>query len=296
MTTSFRVGPVRVDRILESEGPFLDIPTLFPQMSADEVERQRPMLERLGALVPDTQLLILAVQSYLLRTPTRTMLIDTCVGNAKSFPRRAAWHQQKSAAYLTALHAAGVSPAEVDVVLCTHLHVDHVGWNTRLVDGRWVPTFPNARYLFGRVEYAHWEAQNRAAQGDDARDRVFEESVLPVVAAGQADFVESDAAIDEYLRLMPTPGHTPGHHAMLLRHSGDEALFTGDVLHSPLQLAHPELSPIFDADQVQAADTRRRVLELMCDRRMLCCTAHFPSPSVFRIERAGRGFTCEPAA
>ena len=295
MATVFRIGSVRVDRILESEGPFLDIPTLFPQMSADEVARQRPMLEKLGALVPGTQLLVLAVQSYLLRTPTHTVLIDTCVGNHKSFPRRAAWHQQKSAAYLTALHAAGVSPNEIDVVLCTHLHVDHVGWNTQLIDGRWVPTFPNARYLFGRIEYAHWEAQNQAAQGDDARDRVFEESVLPVVAAGLVDFVESDAAIDEYLRLLPTPGHTPGHHAVMLGDGDAVALFTGDILHSPLQVARPDLSPIFDADPAQAADTRRRALDLMCDRRMLCCTAHFPSPSVFRIARDGSGFRCEPA-
>ncbi len=295
MAKSFNVGATRVDRILESEGPFLDIPTLFPQMPADEVERQRPILEAMGALVPGTKMLVLAVQSYLIRTPNRTVLIDTCGGNDKTFPRLPMWHQRKSATYMNALHAVGVSPADIDLVLCTHLHVDHVGWNTQLLDGRWVPTFPNARYLFGRTEYAHWEAENLKAENP-----VFNESVLPVVEAGRVDFVESDAAIDEQMRLMPTPGHTPGHIAMLLgkgQGSGDgEAMFTGDIFHSPLQMARPDLSPMFDLDPVLAAQTRRSALELMCDRNMLCCTAHFPSPSVFRIARAGSGFSCEPAS
>ena len=295
MATQFSVGSLQVDRILESEGPFLDIPTLFPQMPADEVERQRPTLEKMGALVPGTQVLVLAVQSYLVRTPQHLVLIDTCVGNDKTFPRRPAWHQQKSAAYMTALHAAGVSPDDIDMVMCTHLHVDHVGWNTQLLDGRWVPTFPNARYLFGRTEYAYWEAENRKAQNNAYRDMVFAESVLPIVEAGRADFVESDAAIGDHMRLIPTPGHTPGHLAVLLGKGEGDAMFTGDILHSPMQLARPDYSPIFDLDPVLAAKTRRNALEMMCDRNMLCCTAHFPSPSVFRLAREGSGFSCEPA-
>ena len=290
MATTFTVGGLRVDRIIESEGPFLGAKMLFPGLTDEELERQRPGLEGCGALVPGGDVLVLTVQSYVVRTPRHTILVDTCVGNHKTFPRRPEWHNQTATTYIDALARAGLGVGDIDIVLCTHLHVDHVGWNTRLLDGRWAPTFPNARYLFGRTEYDHWERENARTP-----DNVFRESVLPVVEAGRVTFVASDAAIDDHVRLLPTPGHTPGHHAVLLGRDRDEAMVTGDIMHSPLQVARPDLSPVFDADPVQSAATRRQVLERLCETRMLCCTAHFPSPSVIRIARDGANFRCETA-
>ena len=291
MTTTFTIGDLRVDRIIESEGPFLGAKALFPGLTDEELARQRPALEAMGALVPGGDILNLTIQSYVVRTPRHTILVDTCVGNHKTFPRRPAWHQQTASTYMDALAAVGLAVEDIDIVLCTHLHVDHVGWNTRLLDGRWAPTFPNARYLFGRIEYQHWERENAKEPST-----IFNESVLPVVEAGRVTFVASDPAIDDHVRLTPTPGHSPGHHAVVLGRARDEAMMTGDMMHSPLQVARPDLSPIFDLDPMQAADTRRRVLERLCETRMLCCTAHFPSPSVFRIGRDGETFRCEPAA
>jgi glyoxylase-like metal-dependent hydrolase (beta-lactamase superfamily II) len=187
------------------------------------------------------------------------------------------------------LAALGLSVADIDVVMCTHLHPDHVGWNTRLEDGRWVPTFPNARYLFSEVEFAHWTAQH-------AKEPVpaFADSVLPVVAADRAELVRSDHAVGDHVRLLPTPGHTPGHSAVLVGKAADAAVLTGDLIHSPLQARYPELSMRFDFDRDLAATTRRAFLERFCDTRTLCCTAHFPSPSVGRLTRWGDGFRCDP--
>lgn len=292
MTTSYTFGDVRVERILEYEGPFLPARTMFPSLGANDLESARSDLEGMGALVSGGDMLILAVQSYLLRTPHHKILVDTCIGNDKNLPRIPQWHQQRSTAYLDNLAKAGIGPDEIDIVLCTHLHVDHVGWNTRLSDGRWVPTFPNARYLFGRTEYEHWQAEHAKKA-----DSIFAESVLPVVEAGKADFVASDAAVGDHVRLRATPGHTPGHVAATIGRAGrDEALLIGDIMHSPLQLRDPDLSPVFDADPVQAAMTRKTILNELADTGMACCTAHFASPSVFRIARHGTGFRCEPTA
>jgi glyoxylase-like metal-dependent hydrolase (beta-lactamase superfamily II) len=171
--------------------------------------------------------------------------------------------------------------------MCTHLHPDHVGWNTRLEGGRWVPTFPNARYVFASNEFEHWTEQN-------AKKPVppFNDSVLPIVEAKQADIVRSDYEIGDHARILPTPGHTPGHVAFTFGRRRDHAVVSGDLMHSPLQARYPELSVKFDVDQAQAARTRREFLERYCDTETLCCTAHFPSPSTGKIRRWGNGFSC----
>ena len=187
--------------------------------------------------------------------------------------------------YMRGLKAAGISVEDIDFVMCTHLHVDHVGWNTRLEGGRWVPTFPNARYIFGKTEYDYWAAQHAKAEVPP-----FGDSVLPVVEAKRADIVGNDFAIGDHVRILPTPGHTPGHVAFTFGKARDDAVFVGDIMHTPLQLQHPELSPKFDVDPVQAAVTRKSFLERYCDTDTLCCTAHFPSPSTGKIRRKGNGF------
>ena len=189
--------------------------------------------------------------------------------------------------YMRALNAAGVSVDDIDFVMCTHLHVDHVGWNTRLENGRWVPTFPKARYLFTKQEFDYWIEQNAKAPVPP-----FVDSVLPVVEAKRHELVGNDHRIGDHVRILPTPGHTPGHVAFTFGRGKDDAVFSGDLMHSPLQTLYPELSIKFDVDQAQAAKTRRSFLERYCDTDTLCCTAHFPSPSSGRIRRKGNAFVC----
>ncbi|WP_035656041.1 MBL fold metallo-hydrolase, partial [Bradyrhizobium sp. STM 3809] len=268
------------------EGPFLPAQDVFPALTPDMLAAERSALQAARALdAQDT--LMLCVQSYVVKTPHHTILIDSCIGNDK--PRaRPVWNMKTDDSYMRALAAAGISVDDIDVVMCTHLHTDHVGWNTRLDNGRWVPTFPNARYVFAQAEYDYWVAQN-----DKAEVPAFADSVLPVVEAQRADIVSDGFVIGDHVRLLPTPGHTPGHVAVAIGKARDEAVFAGDLIHSPLQLAYPELSPKFDVDPKQAAVTRRGFLDRYCDTPTLCCTAHFPSPSAGRITRNGNGFACE---
>ena len=183
---------------------------------------------------------------------------------------------------MRALAAAGVSVDDIDFVMCTHLHVDHVGWNTRLENGRWVPTFPNARYVFGKSEFDYWTETER----QDARCRRSPTACCRSSRPSRPRSCATIIAIGDHVRILPTPGHTPGHVAFTFGRGKDDAVFSGDLMHSPLQARYPELSAKFDVDQAQAAVTRRNFLERYCDTDTLCCTAHFPSPSTGKI-RAG---------
>jgi glyoxylase-like metal-dependent hydrolase (beta-lactamase superfamily II) len=222
------------------------------------------------------------------KTPHHTILVDSCIGNDKPRPLRPKWNMKTDDVYIRALAAAGFSVTDIDFVMCTHLHVDHVGWNTRLENSRWVPTFPNARYVFDKQEFDYWTEQHAKAAVP-----AFGDSVLPVVEANKAEIVGNDYAIGDHTRILPTPGHTPGHVAFTFGRGKDDAVFCGDLMHTPLQTRYPELSVKFDVDQAQAAVTRRAFLERYCDTETLCCTAHFPSPSTGKIRRLGNGFSCE---
>jgi glyoxylase-like metal-dependent hydrolase (beta-lactamase superfamily II) len=287
MTLKFNVGDLTIHRAIEQETSFFPAHELFPELTPELLGENRAWLRQARALDED-DVLILCFQSYIVRTPHHTILIDSCIGNDKQRPARPKWHMKTDDTYMRALTAAGIAPADIDYVMCTHLHVDHVGWNTKLENGRWVPTFPKARYVFGKSEYDYWSEQN-------TKDEVppFADSVLPVVEADKADIVGNDFAIGDHLRIVPTPGHTPGHVAFAFGKGKDSAVFSGDLMHTPLQTRYPELSPKFDVDRAQAAVTRRNFLERYCDADTLCCTAHFPSPSVGKIRRKGNAFTCE---
>jgi len=224
------------------------------------------------------------IQTYLVRTPEHTVVIDTCVGNDKSREGSALWHMRRGT-YLDDLAAAGVTPEQVDVVVCTHLHVDHVGWNTRLVDGRWAPTFPRAQYVFAGEEWEYWRHE---------KDECIADSVVPVVERGQAVLVQSDHAIGRWLRFEPSPGHTPGHVSVRLTTSGGEAVFTGDLMHRVVQVAEPQWSSRFCYEPVRAAATRRDFVERHADSGVLVLAAHFPRPGYIVRERGGTRFT--PAA
>jgi glyoxylase-like metal-dependent hydrolase (beta-lactamase superfamily II) len=289
MARSFGVGDLTIHRVIEQEQPFFDPFGFLPTLTPELLEENRSWLEP-DALDPATGMIRLCIQSYVVRTPHHTLLIDSCVGNHKNHPTRDFWHQKTDSAYMDSLAAAGVSVDDIDFVMCTHLHPDHVGWNTRLENGRWVPTFPKARYVFSEREYAHWSAEHA-----NTAIPYMAESVLPIVEAGRADLVGSDHALDDHVQLEPTPGHTPDHFAVRLRSGDARAVVTGDLIHSPLQARYPEMSSRPDVDKAQAAATRRRFLESCCDNDTLVCTAHFPSPSAGRITRWDDGFRFVPA-
>ncbi|MET0867070.1 MAG: MBL fold metallo-hydrolase [Pseudorhodoplanes sp.] len=287
MSLKFQVADLTIQRVIEQETPYFPALELLPDLTPQMLAEHRPWLKEAKAL-DDSDMLILCFQSYVVQTPHHTILIDSCIGNDKPRVGRPNWNKKTDDTYMRGLAAAGISVDDIDVVMCTHLHVDHVGWNTRLDNGRWVPTFPNARYVFGQREYDYWATQNAKAEVAP-----FTDSVLPVVEAGKADLVVDDFALGDHVRIMPTPGHTPGHIAIAIGKGKDDAVFAGDLIHTPLQLRYPELSPKFDVDPAQAATTRRQFLERYCDTDTLCCTAHFPSPTVGKIRRMGNAFACE---
>ena len=284
-----QLGDITINRILEWEAPFMTLAEFFDEAVAEAVEPHRHWLEP-KALDPKTGKIILPVQSYLLRTRHHTILIDTGIGCRKSYDGVAVWHDLRDETWLRNLAAAGAHPEDIDYVFCTHLHVDHCGWNTRLVDGRWTPTFPNARYILAAVEYAACEAGGTA---------VFHENLLPIMEAGQAVLVDLDYALNDEVWLTPAPGHTAGHVAVNIASQGQNAVMIGDMMHSPIQLAHPEWSPSFDFDRLLSAETRKRFLDSHCETDTLVLTAHFPSPSVGHVvAHAERAFDFEylPAA
>ena len=289
MTLRLSTGDLTIHRIIEQEAPFLPAIGTLVDLTPEMLAENRGWMREAKALDADDTLM-LCFQSYIVRTPHHTILVDSCIGNDK--PRgRPQWSMKTDDSYMRALAAAGLSVNDIDYVFCTHLHVDHVGWNTRLENGRWVPTFPKARYVFAKQELDYWAAENAKKENP-----VYMDSVLPIVEAGRSESVTNDHAIGDHVRLLPTPGHTPGHVAVCFGKGGDDAVVSGDLMHTPLQTRYPELSMMFDVDKEQAAKTRRSFLERYCDTKTLCCTAHFPSPSAGRIKRWGDGFKCEMAS
>jgi glyoxylase-like metal-dependent hydrolase (beta-lactamase superfamily II) len=286
MSLTFSVGDLTIHRIIEQETTFLPAQDLLPGLTPEVLTENRAWMQQAKAL-DEQDTLILCFQSYVIKTPHHTILVDSCIGNDKPRPQRPKWNMKSDDTYLRGLAGAGFSVDDIDFVMCTHLHVDHVGWNTRLENGRWVPTFPKARYVFAEQEFDYWSAQNEKAPVPP-----FVDSVLPVVEAKRHEVVGNDHQIGDHVRILPTPGHTPGHVAFTFGRGKDDAVFSGDLMHSPIQTLYPEMSVKFDVDQAEAAKTRRGFLERYCDTDTLCCTAHFPSPSVGRIRRKGNGFVC----
>ncbi len=289
---TIKVGDITIDRVLEHEGPFFGLDYLLPDLPSGLLEANADWLMP-RYVDPDTGDVVLSFHSMLLRTPRHTILVDACVGNNKERPLRPFWHRA-SFPYLENLVALGVQPEEIDFVLCTHLHADHVGWNTKLLDGRWVPTFPNAKYIFAKREYDYWEAENRESTASEPiNHNAFYDSVLPVVEAGQAQLVADDHQIEDGIWLEPAPGHTPGNVVIHVMRKGERALLVGDALHSPAQLAKPELSSRFCADPVQSAETRARIIDQVAETDTAFLTAHFPTPTAGRIVRSGEAFRFE---
>lgn len=286
--TTVTLGRATATRIEESYVADWDAPAFFPDWRREAVE---PHLGWLSPhhYEPARNALKLSIHSWLLRVGGRTILIDTCVGNDKERPSRPGWHRMQSP-YLARLAEAGVKPDEVDLVLCTHLHADHVGWNTRLENGRWVPTFPKARYLFSKADYDYYLKLDRDPEKGPANRGSFRDSVLPVVEAGRAQMVAGNEAIDEHLSLEPAPGHTPGSVVVKLASGSSRALFCGDVLHHAIQVHYPDWNSFVCADAAQARQSRRKVLEDCSGSGARLMPVHFGAPFTCHIEARGGQF------
>jgi glyoxylase-like metal-dependent hydrolase (beta-lactamase superfamily II) len=290
MTTTFAVGDLTVHRVVESEAPLFDPLTFFPTLSKDLLAENLSWLQP-GYIDPASGQLVLCIQSYIVRTKHHTILIDSCVGNHKDRPTRPFWHQITSDRYERNLAATGLTVNDIDFVMCTHMHVDHVGWNTRLDNGRWVPTFPRAKYIFADRELAFWSEREKTHPGEQPW---VTDSVLPIVALNRHELVRSDHQFTDDVRLIPTPGHTIDHFSVHIGKPGADAVIGGDMVHSPIQMRYPELCMRADHDRAQGGQSRRMLFERLCDTSTLLCTGHFPSPSSGRVGRWGDGFRFNP--
>jgi glyoxylase-like metal-dependent hydrolase (beta-lactamase superfamily II) len=289
--TTFTFGRVRVDVVPELDPVPYPAAQFFPDLSPDQVQAEVGwMAPRFFDPVHDH--LYLSYHSWLVDTGRNRVLIDPCVGNHKNRPLLPEY-DHLDGPWLDRLAAVGSSPDDIDLVVCTHLHADHCGWNTKLVDGRWEPTFPNARYLFSRLERDYWARDLSEAGSPElpAFNRgVFADSVLPVIEAGQALVFDGQLELTPDLTIEPTPGHTPGHVSVILDVGDSGMAFGGDVIHHPLQVRYPQLNTASCVDPVEARRQRANLLQRCADRRLLLGAAHFPEPHAFGVQSAGGGF------
>jgi glyoxylase-like metal-dependent hydrolase (beta-lactamase superfamily II) len=282
-----RIGDFAIDRIADYEGPFFPAHEFFPDFDPAVVEEHAALLGP-SLIEPGTGRLMFAFHSFVVRTGRHTILIDSCIGNDKERPNRPQFHRMRTP-FIDDLAQLGVKPEEIDYVMCTHLHWDHVGWNTRLVDGSWVPTFPNAKYVMAKREYDHWQ-DFHASGVESPHARAFEDSILPVIKTKQALLVGDDYALDDGLWFESYPGHTPGNVVIHARSGGDRGVFIGDVLHHPLQCLKPEWSTFACTDADASRVSRTRLVEEHADSNTLILPAHFPAPTCGHIKSHGSAY------
>ncbi len=278
---TWRVGDVEITRVVDVVQPFPPtrlIPEATPDAIADLHGWLRPhFLDEDGNMR-------LSIHAFAIRSGDARILVDTCLGDKPRPLGLPGWQSS----FLEDLAEIGFGREVVDRVLCTHLHFDHVGWNTVREDGAWVPTFPNARYLVGEKEWGFWEHEV-----DRYAPEAKHDSVLPIFEAGLADLVAMDHRVSDEVRLVPTPGHTPGHVSVRVESRGEQAIITGDLFHHPLQMAHPEWRDTADVDADLARETRLRFLERHADAPVLVLGTHFASPTAGRIVRDGAAWRFE---
>lgn len=269
--TTWTVGDVRITKVVEHELP---IPLEGLLVGVPE---ETARLDWLAPFLTPEGDARLSIHGLVIEAGDRRILVDTCVGDLREGLVMPAMPSR----FLEALAEAGFAVEDIDTVVCTHLHFDHVGWNTRLVDGAWAVTFPNARYLFGRVEWEHWQVTDGEYTGN------IIDTVRPVVDAGAADLVEVDHVLCPEVRLVPTPGHTPGHVSVVIESGGERAVITGDMAHHPVQFADPDIAAPADSDSDLAAKTRRAFLGERAEDGALVIGTHFGGPTAGRITPDG---------
>lgn len=280
------LGEASIRSVVEVSGLRYRPEFIFPAVSREQLSLHS------GWMAPDLydparNLIAMVRQTNVVRTRYHTILIDTCVGDCKR--RNVPNFHMQLLAWQENFRTMGLAFEDIEMVMCTHLHVDHVGWNTRLQSGRWVPTFPKARYLFGRTEFEYWQAEHRSGR-DSPDGSVFEDSVLPIVEAGQALIVDDDCELSDGFWLEPAFGHSVGHLAIHLENVGGHLVFSGDIMHHPIQVREPDLASRFCENPDRATSVRRRFLEVYADRDVLIAPAHFERGTIGRIESAADGF------
>jgi glyoxylase-like metal-dependent hydrolase (beta-lactamase superfamily II) len=275
------IGDVTVTKIVELEmtggSRFL-----LPQATPEDI---LPITWLQPHFADETGRLRMSIHSFVVEAPNRRIVVDTCLGNDKQGRRIPHWND-RDGPFLADLAAAGFPAESIDTVLCTHLHVDHVGWNTRLVDGKWVPTFPQAKYLMGRTEYQHW----RTVKDRPDMANILADSVTPIIEAGLATMVETNEKICDEISLIPTLGHTPGHVSVMIQSQGEQALITGDFMHHPCQIAHPEWSTLADSDPDQGIETRRRMFQRLAGTPVLIIGTHFAGATAGHLVTDGDSY------
>ena len=291
---SIEIGSIAIHSVAELAPLPAAATLIFANSTPELVAQGREWLDQ-RFIHPTEDQVYIDFHSYVIRTGSRTILVDTCHGNHKQRRPPIDYANDLNTDYLGNLARAGFGPEQIDIVLCTHLHFDHIGWNTRLEDGRWVPTFPNARYLMSKKDYEHFEREHLMAGSMEAE--AFKDSVLPVIAAGQADLIDTSHLIERDLGnavwIEGAPGHTPGLVALHVGSKAGRAIFSGDVIHHPLQIMEPSLHLPVDWDVALATATRRKLLESCADKDTLLMTAHFPDPTAGRVVTKGDGFRFE---
>lgn len=291
---TFRIGKYHVTRIEEMLTPGFAPDYLFPDFDSGILNEHQLLLSP-RFWDEASRKVMSSMHSWMIRDDRHTILIDTGCGNDKSraLPMFQRFHHLHLP-YLDRLLEAGVRPEDVTLVICTHLHVDHVGWNTRLVDGQWVPTFPNAKYIFSKRELDHWQSPaGELAMPENMA--VIADSVMPVIEAGQVEFVDDGASILEGLIFQDAIGHTAGHGLLKLESGNDAAIFPGDSLHQPMQVFRPDWNSRFCEMVEEARSTRRVILDYCHDRNALLLPAHFGSPHGGYVKRAAAGYGFTPA-
>jgi glyoxylase-like metal-dependent hydrolase (beta-lactamase superfamily II) len=275
----WKVGVVTITKIVEIEGAG-GTKFLLPQASPDRVREMDWLIPRYAT---EEGKLRMAIQSYVVEAGKRKIIVDTCLGNDKQGRHIPIWNNLNTP-YLFKLTEAGFPPDKIDLVLCTHLHVDHVGWNTRLVNGEWVPTFPNALYLFGKTEYDHWSSPDVSEE----QRNVFADSVKPILDAGRADLIASDAQLMDEVSVIPTPGHSPGHMSIRIHSEGEEAILLGDVAHHPVQFEQLGWSSTFDSDPAASAKMREELFGKLAGTKVRVFGGHFDPGYIVREGKAFR--------
>lgn len=286
---SIVLGDVEVIRVVEWQGAFAPARGLVPESGA-EVWRDNEDWLAPDHWEPDGDRAVAALQTWVLRSGGRTVLVDTGVGNGRERPDSPQFHHRQGD-FLGGLARVGVRPEDVDVVVNTHVHADHVGWNTVGVDGGWQPAFPNAQYLIPAADDFHFGPDNSYGNGLNEDDRlIYEDSIAPVHRAGLTVLWDGTHRIDEHLTLESAPGHTPGSSVLRLASGSDRAVFVGDLLHSPVQILTPTCNSCFCLDADQAVASRRRILERAAAERELVVPAHFGGAGAVEVRREGGGF------
>lgn len=280
----WQIGDARVTRVVEVD-TFAVPPDLLFQIDAESVKRHSWLLPDFAT---EDGRVLLSIQAFIIEVDGLRIMVDPCLGNDKS--RDLEMYNMRDGPFLEHLESAGFPCESIDIVLCTHLHFDHVGWNTRLIDGRWIPTFPNARYLFAQAEFDH----ARTDTTPNAQT-TFEDSIKPILDAGLADFVEMDHRLSDQVWLEPTPGHTPGHCSVRISSRGEEAVITGDMMHHPVQACEPDVCTHVCSDMALARATRRTFLGRQAADGTMVLGSHFSGPTGMRVLSDGAAWRMEPA-